>query len=543
MDTMSSIEEFKKLLAEAQLQQKKTSESIVEPKIDLSPSITEETVVEKTARYLSGSKTVSENTEAQRWNDPLRRETKDNFVTFKEMNDHYGLFLQRIQQQLSSLGGGGEVLFRNLDDIDRSTIGPNRHLAYNATTKKFFFEDVSAGEVQVQSDWNESNTNSVAFIANKPENLSDFSNDEGFITINDLPTGDGYTTNIANNVISVINLPEETPIGPIEQLSFNLNHTHQEVRLDGTLCWDPDDRTLNLTNPGGVTQKIGQDLYGKIRNVTGSTITKGQSVRFSGASMNGTARLEVAPFLADGSFPSLYAFGVAAQDINDNTDGFVAVWGKVRGIDTTGSSVSETWQIGDILYANPTVAGAFTKVKPTAPNNVVPMAAVLRVDATQGEIFVRPTVEIKKSYGRFARTTDLTGLSANTATAVTFDTTTISNGVTLADAGTSIQVDQSGYYQISVSAQLDTNSNKGVSYMWIRRNGNNVADTTRREAIESSDDIRTFAYTQDISLNANDKVQLMVAVTNSDLRFDAAAATAFAPSTASFIVSVTQVQL
>jgi len=38
-------------------------------------------------------------------------------------------------------------------------------------------------------------------------------------------------------------------------------------------------------------------------------------------------------------------------------------------------------------------------------------------------------------------------------------------------------------------------------------------------------------------------VQLMVAVTNSDLRFDAAAATVFAPSTASFIVSVTQVQL
>jgi hypothetical protein len=353
---------------------------------------------------------------------------------------------------------------------------------------------------------------------------------------------DNYTTEIdENDVIRVINLPQDIAIGPIEQLSFNTEHTHQEERVPGTLCWDSGDKTLNLTHPNDVTQQIGQELYGKVRNATGNTIPNGTAVRFSGSSMNGSARLEVAPFLANGVFPSLYGFGITTQDIDNNTDGFVTVWGKIRDINTTGGA--ENWQIGDILYVSPSVAGALTNVKPTAPNNVLPMAAVLRVDTTQGEIFVRPTIEQKMSYGKFARTTDLSGFGTNTAIAVTFNVTTISNGVSLADTNTSIQVDQSGYYQVSVTAQLDTTSNKGIAYMWVRRNGINVENTTRKEAIESSDDVRTFSYTQDLSLNANDKIQLMVAVTSSDLRFDAAAATSFAPSAASFIVNVTQAQL
>lgn len=38
-----------------------------------------------------------------------------NFITKKEMDDHYKLFLNRIQQQLSTLGGGGEVNIAFLD--------------------------------------------------------------------------------------------------------------------------------------------------------------------------------------------------------------------------------------------------------------------------------------------------------------------------------------------------------------------------------------------------------------------------------------------
>ena len=80
------------------------------------------------------------NIEAQRWNDPLKN---TDFVTKKEMNEHYGLFLQRIQQQMATIGGGGEVNFRGLDDVVTSSTGMNKFLTYNASTRKFYFDFIN----------------------------------------------------------------------------------------------------------------------------------------------------------------------------------------------------------------------------------------------------------------------------------------------------------------------------------------------------------------------------------------------------------------
>jgi hypothetical protein len=62
------------------------------------------------------------------------------------------------------------------------------------------------------------------------------------------------------------------------------------------------------------------------------------------------------------------------------------LYGRVRDFDTTGAAAGEVWAKGDILYASPTVAGYFTNVRPTAPNAVIIVAAVMVVDATAGEV-------------------------------------------------------------------------------------------------------------------------------------------------------------
>lgn len=62
-----------------------------------------------------------------------------NFVTFDDLKEHYRLFINRVQQQLMSLGGGGEVNLRFLDDIDRSTISDGKVLSYDAASGKFKF--------------------------------------------------------------------------------------------------------------------------------------------------------------------------------------------------------------------------------------------------------------------------------------------------------------------------------------------------------------------------------------------------------------------
>ena len=461
------------------------------------PTIAEEnnSLIEKSLGLLA------EPNDTKQQNDPLTP-LNQNFATLEDLNKHYNLFLSRIQQQLSTLGGGGETRFEFLDDVNRNSVKVDNHyIKFDETTGKFIGSQI---------------------------------------------VDDNYTTQIEpqgdDNVVSVINLPNSV-IGPVQGFVFDTTHEHT-TKNPGTLCWNDEDDTLNIQHSNDVIQQVGQELYLRVRNETGSTILNGTTVRFAGTSNGGgEARITAAPFLANGTFPSLYTIGVATQDIEDDEEGFITVFGKVRDLNTTGVGVTETWGIGDILYANPTVAGALTKVKPTAPNNVIPVAAIVKVDATQGEIFVRPTIDQKYSYGLFERTTDLSVVGINTAYVIPFDTTEISNGVGIGTTSSQLKVDQSGLYKIDISAQIDS-SDSGLQgatmFMWVRKNGNDVTDSTRRQGIVGVAPSTNMSFSVNISLNANDYIEVAYAGDNNTLRFDAATATAFAPSTAAVKVTVTQ---
>ena len=60
------------------------------------------------------------------------------FATLDDLQKHYSTFLSRIQQQLSTLGGGGETRLEFLDDIDRNSAKTDNYfLKYDATIKKW----------------------------------------------------------------------------------------------------------------------------------------------------------------------------------------------------------------------------------------------------------------------------------------------------------------------------------------------------------------------------------------------------------------------
>ena len=146
----SNLKQFAQMLSE-ELKNKKPEEIIsAVPSIPSVPEINnvkiEESRIDAVANYITRKKELKEqdNIEQNRWNDPLKQEPK--FVTFKDMNDHYGLFLQRIQQQMSSMGGGGEVKFARLDDINSATVGTNKYLTYDQATKKFIFDTVGISD-------------------------------------------------------------------------------------------------------------------------------------------------------------------------------------------------------------------------------------------------------------------------------------------------------------------------------------------------------------------------------------------------------------
>jgi len=69
-----------------------------------------------------------------------------NFSNLQDFQEHYRLFLNRIQRQLSTLGGGGAVLITDLDDVDTSTAKvDNKFLKYNAASGKWVGSDTAGG--------------------------------------------------------------------------------------------------------------------------------------------------------------------------------------------------------------------------------------------------------------------------------------------------------------------------------------------------------------------------------------------------------------
>ena len=57
--------------------------------------------------------------------DPLTPEDQK-FATLKDLSAHYRLFINRVQTQLSTIGGGGAGFIKDLDDVEfDGTTGDN----------------------------------------------------------------------------------------------------------------------------------------------------------------------------------------------------------------------------------------------------------------------------------------------------------------------------------------------------------------------------------------------------------------------------------
>lgn len=346
--------------------------------------------------------------------------------------------------------------------------------------------------------------------------------DTNNIWISDGSTPGGIPLNVTGN------------IGNLDSIQFN-TAANITANTTGLLYWNEVDETLNLNQQHGVIQQIGQETYAFVRNRSGVDITNGMAVRFAGAEMNGTSRLLVAPFIANGTIPTLYGLGIATENIADGEDGFITVWGKVNEVDTG------AFNVGDILYVSPDTAGALTNIQPTAPNNVIPMAAVLRVDAELGEIFVRPNYEIQKNYGAFFSNQDQPIGSANVAANVTFSNTVASQQIVVVD-GSEITFREPGFYQMTADYQVvSTNASAKNVYFWYATNGNNIASTTRVVTLTGNNEYKNVTVSYNISAPmANTYVQFRWASTSDAVTLSAVPATAFSPSAPSVQLDIIQ---
>lgn len=176
-------------------------------------------------------------------------------------------------------------------------------------------------------------------------------------------------------------------LGTPTQISFALTGG-TTTPTAGQLAWQAAEGTLVLGMNGGVVQQsIGLEQYYRVK--ASAAITNGQVVMATG-SVGASGVIAAAPATGLTASTGHLVMGVATEDIARNDFGFVTWFGLVRGIDTTGSGVGETWADGDLLYFNPAVVGGLTKTVPAAPAAKVLMAMVIHAGpGGSGSLFVR----------------------------------------------------------------------------------------------------------------------------------------------------------
>lgn len=316
---------------------------------------------------------------------------------------------------------------------------------------------------------------------------------------------------------------------------IDLDQSSPHVNRISRMAWNSTDQTLEVGMDYGVVQQVGLETYARVQNSTGSTIPNGSVVGFSGVGSGGVISVE--PYLADGSMPALYVLGVMTHELPDSGEiGYCTVWGHVRTLDTSG------YTVGDILYADPAAAGGLTNVKPTAPSKVVAVAVVL-VDDVSGSIFVRPTIEMDRWYGSFSKTTNASPAAINTAYALTFDAAAAANGVSIGTPTSRIVVADSGLYNFAATLQITSGSSSAKDLrVWFRKNGTDIANTTRMVTTDINGGYTPMAMSEFFSLASGDYVEMCYASTDLNVTISTVAATGYAPASPSITLAVTQIQ-
>lgn len=143
-------------------------------------------------------------------------------------------------------------------------------------------------------------------------------------------------------------------------------------------------------------------------------------------------------------------------------------------------------------------------------------------------------------YGYFYDTTTQAPAAINTPYAMTFNTVGFQRGVTIGTPSSRIYVDRLALYNVQFSAQLDkTSGGVGLVYIWLRVNGNDVADSATQIRIQGNNAETVAAWNFVAQLNAGDYFELIWLTDDIDCQILTVLAAPPIPAIPSVILTVT----
>ena len=424
------------------------------------------------------------------------------------INTHDGRLWVSNGSVVSEIGGGSGIPGGTDTQVqfnDSNNLGGNANLTYNKTT----------GVLTVNGTISATNLVST-----------------GDVTI-------GGNVSIANEITNVRGIrfdadnPVVDPLIPTPQ--------------EGLMTWNPIEQCLDI-HQNDTTLQVGLEHMTLFRNTTGATIVDGTVLEVIGA--NGDGNPTVALFTANSSADSLHVIGVCTESVANGALGRATKFGKIRGLNTTGSPYSETWVIGTELFISPTVAGGLTSIKPSPPNQAIFIGTVTKVGTTDGIILINTPTITKLRYGSFSDTTTQSAVAANTAYPIKFNTTDFAAGHSVASrysgSNNAIVAAVSGLYNYQFSLQFSSTTNQTRDiWIWPRKDNVDIPNSATRISITDSTTYVVAAWNFIVSMQANNDFQLMWAASegSNTISITAFSATAFCPAIPSVILSVTQASL
>lgn len=195
-------------------------------------------------------------------------------------------------------------------------------------------------------------------------------------------------TKIAGVWGSWIEIRDENGSIPVNSVKFDVSPIIPTN--PGAMYWDVNNKTISIVTTEGTILQINEEAVTPMVNNTGSMVPDGTLVYWTEA-VGASGKIRLGKFIADGTIENERIIGVTTHNIENGDIGLVVRTGMLNNLNTTGAPYGETWSDGDILYASPTIAGGFTKVKPNSPNSVTRMGIVVRAHQTTGILYIQQT--------------------------------------------------------------------------------------------------------------------------------------------------------
>lgn len=144
-------------------------------------------------------------------------------------------------------------------------------------------------------------------------------------------------------------------------------------------------------------------------------------------------------------------------------------------------------------------------------------------------------------YGSFYDTTDQTAAVANTAYAVTLNTTRQASGITIGSPTSRITMARGNIYRLGYTLQvINSGGSNHMIYSWLRVNGTTDVPASTAVTTVGSGSSTNFIFAETLlHLNAGDYVELMWEVSNTAVSLHHDAATGVHPAIPSVNVVIT----